>query len=87
MALKELESGGVDAVVADNGVIDHYVAHNTGSRFKQVSDPAFVPEQYGLVVKKGQAELLAKLNQGLAAVRADGTYARIHAKHFGPPQQ
>jgi polar amino acid transport system substrate-binding protein len=87
LALKELESGGVDAVVADNGVIDHYVAHNTGSRFKQVSDPAFVPEQYGLVVKKGEADLLAKLNQGLAAVRADGTYARIHAKHFGPPQQ
>lgn len=87
LALKELESGGVDAVVADNGVIDHYVANNKGSRFKQVSDPTFVPEQYGLVVKKGQADLLAKLNQGLAAVRADGTYARIHAKHFGPPQQ
>lgn len=87
LALKELENGGVDAVVADNGVIDHYVANNKGSRFKQVSDPSFVPEQYGLVVKKGQADLLAKLNQGLAAVRADGTYARIHAKHFGPPQQ
>lgn len=87
LALKELESGGVDAVVADNGVIDHYVANNSSSRFKQVSDPAFVPEQYGLVVKKGQADLLAKLNQGLAAVRADGSYARIHAKHFGPAQQ
>jgi polar amino acid transport system substrate-binding protein len=83
LALKELESGGVDAVVADNGVISHYVANNGGARFKQVSDPAFVPEQYGLVVKKGNAELLAKLNQGLAALRADGSYDRIYARHFG----
>lgn len=83
LALKELESGGVDAVVADNGVVSHYVANNGGARFKQVSDPAFVPEQYGLVVKKGNAELLAKLNQGLAALRADGGYDRIYARHFG----
>jgi polar amino acid transport system substrate-binding protein len=30
LALKELESGGVDAVVADNGVVIHYVANNPG---------------------------------------------------------
>ncbi len=83
LALKELESGGVDAVVADNGVIAHYVANNTGTRFKSVSDAEFAPEQYGLVVKKGNAELLAKLNQGLAAVRADGTYGRIYTQYFG----
>lgn len=83
LALKELESGGLDAVVADNGVVSHYVANNGSARFKQVSDPAFVPEQYGLAIKKGNAELLAKLNQGLAALRADGSYDRIYAKHFG----
>ena len=48
-----------------------------------VNDPAFVPEQYGIVVRKGNAELLAKVNQGLAAIRADGTYDRIHAKYLG----
>ena len=45
-----------------------------------VNDPAFVPEQYGIAVRKGNAELLAKVNQGLAAIRADGTYDRIHAQ-------
>jgi polar amino acid transport system substrate-binding protein len=83
LALQELEAGGVDAVVADNGVIAHYVANNTGAKFKSVSDPAFVPEQYGLVVKKGNAELLAKLNEGLAAVRADGSYDKIYQQYFG----
>ena len=83
LALKELEAGGVDAVVADNGVVINYVANNAGNKFKTVSDAAFVPEQYGIPVKKGNAELLAKLNQGLAAIKADGTYATIHARYLG----
>lgn len=83
LALRELENGGVDAVVADNGVVAHYVANNVGGRFKTVSDPAFVPEQYGIVVKKGDAELLSLLNDGLAKARADGTHARLMAQYFG----
>ncbi len=83
LALKELEAGGVDAVVADNGVIAHYVANNPGGKFKTVSDKEFVPEQYGIALKKGNAELLAKVNQGLAAIKADGTYNQIYAKYFG----
>ena len=35
LALKELEAGGVDAVVADNGVVINYVANNAG---RQVQD-------------------------------------------------
>jgi polar amino acid transport system substrate-binding protein len=83
LALKELEAGGIDAVVADNGVVINYVANNASNRFRMVNDPAFVPEQYGIAVRKGNAELLAKLNQGLAAIRADGSYDRIHAKSLG----
>lgn len=85
LALKELEAGGVDAVVADNGVVIHYVANNPGGKFKTVSDKEFVPEQYGIAVKKGNAELLAKLNDGLKAIKADGTYDKIYAKYFGAP--
>jgi polar amino acid transport system substrate-binding protein len=88
LALKELEAGGVDAVVADNGVVIHYVANNPDSKFKTVADTkSFAPEQYGIAVKKGNAELLAKINTGLAAVKADGSYAAIYKKVFGtePP--
>lgn len=83
LALKELESGGVDAVVADNGVVINYVTNNAGAKFKTVSDKAFVPEQYGFAVRKGNAELLGKLNKGLADIKADGTYNAIYAKYFG----
>jgi polar amino acid transport system substrate-binding protein len=85
LALKELESGGVDAVVADNGVVINYVTNNTGSKFKTVNDKAFAPEQYGLPVKKGNTDLLGKLNKGLADIKADGTYDQIYAKYFGAP--
>jgi polar amino acid transport system substrate-binding protein len=83
LALKELEAGGVDAVVADNGVVIHYVANNPGGKFKTVADKEFVPEQYGFAVKKGNTELLDKLNKGLADIKADGTYNTIYKKYFG----
>lgn len=83
LALKELEAGGVQAVVADNGVVAHYLANNPGGGFKTVSDAGFSTEQYGIAVKKGNAELLAKIDKGLADIKADGTYAKIYASHFG----
>ena len=85
LALKELDAGGVDAVVADNGVVIHYVNNNAGSKFKTVADTSFTPEQYGLPVKKGNTELLAKLNKGLADIKADGSYDKIYAQYFGVP--
>ncbi|HUG23918.1 basic amino acid ABC transporter substrate-binding protein [Piscinibacter sp.] len=85
LALKELEAGGVDAVVADNGVISNYVANNPGAKFKSVTDEAFQPEQYGLAVKKGNTELLNTLNKALAEIKADGTYDRIYTQYFGAP--
>jgi polar amino acid transport system substrate-binding protein len=34
-------------------------------------------------VRKGDAALLARINQGLVAIRADGSYDRIYAKYLG----
>lgn len=83
LALKELESGGVDAVVADNGVVVNYVTNNKDAKFRMVNDAAFQPERYGIAVRKGNAELLAKINKGLADIKADGTYDAIYARYFG----
>ncbi|HEY0821733.1 MAG TPA: basic amino acid ABC transporter substrate-binding protein [Rhizobacter sp.] len=83
LALKELEAGGVDAVVADNGVVINYVANNADAKFKTVSDKAFQPEQYGIAIKKGNTDLLGKINKGLADIKADGTYDKIYAQYFG----
>ena len=83
LALKEMESGGVDAVVADNGVVIHYVNNNPNSKFKTLSDSSFASEQYGMAVKKGNAELLELVNKGLKGIQSDGTYKQIYTSYFG----
>ena len=83
LALKEMEGGGVDAVVADNGVVVHYVNNNPDSKFKTIADSSFASEQYGIAVKKGNAELLEKINKGVAGIKQDGTYAKIYTQYFG----
>jgi polar amino acid transport system substrate-binding protein len=83
LAIKELLNGGVDAVVADNGVVINFIANNKSSSLKTIDDATFAKEFYGFAVKKGNKELLEKLNKGIAAIKADGTYDKIHKKYFG----
>lgn len=82
LALQELRNGGVDGVVADNGVIANFFKNNSNS-FKTLSDTKFNKEHYGIAVKKGRADLLKKVNDGLAAIKKDGTYERIYNTYFG----
>ncbi len=83
LALKELLNGGVDAVVADNGVVINFIANNGDAGLKTIEDAAFAPEFYGFAVKKGNAELQDKLSKGIAAIKADGTYNKIYEQYFG----
>ncbi len=83
LALKELEAGGVAAVVADNGVIQHYIQNNPNAKFISIKDESFAPEQYGIAFKKGNTELQKKMNDGLAAIKADGSYDKILVTYFG----
>jgi polar amino acid transport system substrate-binding protein len=80
LIISELASGGVDAAIGDNGVIAYRVSQNPG--LKTVEDSNFPKEYYGIVVRKGDKALLDKINAGLAAIRADGTYNQIYKKWF-----
>ena len=37
----------------------------------------------GVLIAKGKPELLAAINEALAGIKADGTYATISEKYFG----
>ena len=90
LAFKELAAGGVDATVGDNGVVQYFVANNPGVKYNMFVDPPFPKEQYGFALKKGRNDgLREKINKGLAAIKADGTYAKIEQKWFdkGAAQQ
>ena len=80
VVISELANTGLDAAIGDNGVIAFRVQEHKS--LKTVSDPAFPKEYFGIVVKQGNKALLNKLNAGLAAIKADGTYATIYKKWF-----
>ena len=80
VVISELANSGLDAAIGDNGVIAFRVQeHKT---LKTVSDPSFPKEYFGIVVKQGNKALQDKLNAGLAAIKADGSYATIYKKWF-----
>lgn len=79
-ALLEVSNGTADACVIDKGVAEEYVANNP-DQVKIVGVP-FTDESYGMAVRKGNKEILMKLNEAIAALKANGTYDAIYAKYF-----
>ena len=83
LLLKEIENGGIEAAIADSAVIAEYLRHNSNKGFRILEVPDFEAEQYGIMVRKDDAETLARLNRALADIRASGEYDRIYAQYFG----
>lgn len=82
LALADLEVGRVDAVVADQVVARYYLAQNPDKKFV-ILDDDFGSEVYGVAAKKGNTELIDKLQSALDELYADGTSAEISEKWFG----
>ena len=80
VVISELVNSGVDAAIGDNGVIAFRAQEH--KQLKTINDPAFPKEYFGVVVKQGNKALLDKLNSGLSAIKADGSYAQIYKKWF-----
>ncbi|MEA3459055.1 MAG: basic amino acid ABC transporter substrate-binding protein, partial [Chloroflexota bacterium] len=64
LAFMDLLEGRIDAAVADSPVSYGFVAKYPG-KLKTVGEP-FTDEWYGILVKKGNVELLDLINKGLA---------------------
>jgi polar amino acid transport system substrate-binding protein len=78
LAFQDLMNGQLDAVVADNPLALGYVGQNA-DKLKTVGE-VFTDEYYGVAVCKTNADLLAKINKGLAAVKADGVIDELTQK-------
>jgi len=78
LAFQDLMNGQVDAVIADNPLAIGYVGKNS-DKLKTVGQ-VFTDEYYGIAVCKTNTDLLAKLNDGLAKVEAEGTIDTLTAK-------
>lgn len=81
-ALRDLVStNNLDAVITDR-LVGIMAIEETGFDLEMVGDLIY-EEAMAIPVKQGNHQLLYKINEALAAIRADGTYEEISYKYFG----
>lgn len=81
-AFMELQKGGADAVVNDLPVTSYYIMTEASDKVKMVGEVFQADDHYGMPVQKGDTETITLLNEGLAKIKADGTYDEIYQKWF-----
>ncbi|TCS83301.1 basic amino acid ABC transporter substrate-binding protein [Tepidibacillus fermentans] len=81
-AVNDLFTGRIAAVIGDNAVVAEFVKKNPDKKLQLIKDDAFEKEYYGFIVKKGNKELLDKLESGLKKIKEDGTYQKIYNQYF-----
>ena len=80
LSFDDLVNKRVEAVVIDGPVASLYVKNpKFAGKIKVVGDP-MTSEFYGIVVKKGNKDLLDKINAGLKSVTASGKLDELKAK-------
>ena len=70
----ELINGKCDVVVIDSATAQKYVNDNPGLKIVEDAS-AFANEEYGIAVKKGNQELLDKINAAIGKMLEDGSIA------------
>lgn len=86
LALASLIQDKADVVLADEGLLRYHINQMKDQNLKfRFAGTGEVFEPYGMVwlAKKGNTDLIKKLNDGLAQVVIDGTYAKIYEKWLG----
>ncbi|MGB3279986.1 MAG: transporter substrate-binding domain-containing protein [Pseudorhodobacter sp.] len=85
-ANQDLVAGRIDATQADSIALDSFLTSEAGACCENVGavadDPAILGLGVGVGVRKGDDDLKAKFNAGIAKVIADGTYDKVSAPYF-----
>ena len=79
-AVMELVNGKADVVVIDSATASKYVSDNEGLKIVEDSE-AFASEEYAIAVKKGNTELLDKINASIQKLLDEGTVAELADKY------
>jgi glutamate transport system substrate-binding protein len=80
--VEALKNGAVDAVTTDETILAGYAAQEPGL-FNVVGEP-FSEERYGIGVKKGNTELLTKINDAIVKMQQDGAWKVAWDTNLGP---
>ena len=80
-AVEALKKGTVNCVIIDNEPAKSFVAANKGILILEEGNE-YAVEDYAICVKKGDSELLGKINQALKELKEDGTIDKIIEKYI-----
>jgi lysine-arginine-ornithine-binding protein len=81
-AYLDLASGRIDAVLADVGPSNLWLAGDDGQCCAFVGEAVVKDDLIGIAVRKEDADLKEMFNKAIAEIVADGTYATINEKYF-----
>ena len=83
-AVLDLKNGRLDAVFGDTAVVNEWLKQNKNLAAvgDKITDPTYFGTGLGVAVRQNNTELLTKLNDALAKVKADGTYKTLYSKWF-----
>jgi polar amino acid transport system substrate-binding protein len=76
-ALSALKTGAVDGAVFDQVTAEDYAKNNPDAKLK-VAKAITTTIPHGFAFKKGNTDLINKINDGLKKVIADGTWVKVH---------
>ncbi|BEH11939.1 MULTISPECIES: basic amino acid ABC transporter substrate-binding protein [Geobacter] len=81
LAFEDMAAGRIAGVVCDEPTAAHYALQKTEYKNKfKIVGKSFTAESYGIVVKKGDKELLALINKGIKAVKAKKVDEQLRKK-------
>ena len=75
-------TGRADATINDSLSFLDFKKQKPDAPVKIVAEQADA-DYSGVILRKGEPELLAEINEALVAIREDGTYDVISQKYFG----
>lgn len=88
-AIMELKNGGCEAVINDRPVNLYYLKASKSNDLIDFVDPKFEAnvDSFGIAIRKGNQELVDRINAGLQKITTNGVLDDLHIKWFGTNAQ
>ncbi|OIJ64664.1 glutamate ABC transporter substrate-binding protein [Streptomyces mangrovisoli] len=79
-----LQSGAVDAVTTDDSILAGFAAQDKYKDQFKLAGLKLSNENYGIGLKKGDADLKKKIDDAIEKMESDGSWKKAVDKNFGP---
>lgn len=87
-AILDLKNGRIDMIFGDTAVLAEWMKTDNSLSFagEKVTNHKYFGNGLGIAVNKGNKQLVADLNSGLAVIKANGEYQKIYDKWMSAKQ-